>query len=75
MLWFAPQSFISSKICRMVMCPVRVTENHVMVFFVQKRKTMFKLENRATFAIAKSKNIHFQSDGDMYNQRYMLPRV
>ena len=38
----------------MVICPVRVTYNHVMVFFAQERKTEFKLANRATFGIAKS---------------------
>ena len=54
MLWFVPQAFIFSEIYRMVMCPVRVTYNHVVVFFSQERKTAFKLANRATFVIAKS---------------------
>ena len=54
MLWFAAQAFIFSKICRMVICPVRVTYNHEVLFFTQDRKIAFKLANRATFAIAKS---------------------
>ena len=54
MLWLAPQPFIFSNICRMVICPVRVTYNHAVVFFAQDRKTAFKLAKRATFAIAKS---------------------
>ena len=86
MLWFAPQSFIFCKICRMVICPVGVTYNHVVVFFAQERKTEFKLAYRATFAIAKSlmcfkfnislkkSPVYSQPDGDMYNHRYMLPR-
>ena len=66
---FEELSFFS-KICRMVISPVRVTYNHAVVFFAQDRKTVFKLANRATFDIAKSlicfkfhtfrfKNIHF----------------
>ena len=54
MLWFAPQAFIFSKICRMVICPVRVTYNYVVVFFFQERKTAIKLANLAAFASAKS---------------------
>ena len=38
----------------MVICPVRVTYNHVVVNFAQERKTAFELPNIATFAIAKS---------------------
>ena len=52
MLWFAFKAFSFSKIFWMVACPVRVTYNHVVVFFAQDRKTAFKLPNRATFAIA-----------------------
>ena len=37
----------------MVICPVRVTYNHVVIFFAQQRKTAFKLTNLATIAIAK----------------------
>ena len=54
MLWFAPQAFIFFKICRIVICPVRVTYNHEVVFFAQERKTALKLQNLATFVIAKS---------------------
>ena len=51
MLLFALQAFIFPKIFRMVICPVRVTYNHVVVFFAQERKTAFKQTNGATFAI------------------------
>ena len=54
MLWFDPEVFNFSKICRMVICPVRVTYNHEVVFFSRERKTALKLENLATLAIAKS---------------------
>ena len=37
-----------------LLCPVRVTYNHVVVFFAQERKTAFELANIATLAIAKS---------------------
>ena len=51
MLCFAPQTFIFPEMFRMVMCQVRVAYNHVVVFFVQERKTAFKQTNGATFAI------------------------
>ena len=51
MLWFVPQTFIFSKIFRIVICPVRVTCNHVVVFFAHEGKTAFKQTNGATFAI------------------------
>ena len=38
----------------MVIGPVRVTYNHVVIFFAPERKTAFKLKNIATIAIAKS---------------------
>ena len=38
----------------MVICPVRVTYNHVVIFFAPERKTAFELKNLATIAIAKS---------------------
>ena len=42
-----------SKICRMVIGPVRETYNHVVAFFAQERKQRLSLANPATFAIAK----------------------
>ena len=53
MLWFASQAFTFSKLCRMVICPVRVTYNHVVVFFPQDSKISFNQANRTTFEIAK----------------------
>ena len=52
-LWFAPDSLIFSKIGRMVICPVRVTYNHVSIFLFSRTKKDFKLPSRATFAIPK----------------------
>ena len=54
MLCFYPWAFIFAKICRMVICSVRGTYNHVVVFFAQERKTTFTLANVPTFSIAKS---------------------
>ena len=52
-LWFVPDTLIFSKIGRMVICPVRVTYNHVSIFVCSRTKKAFKLPGRATFAIAK----------------------
>ena len=47
MFWFF------SKIGRMVICPVRVTYNHVSIFLCSRTKKEFKLPSRAIFAISK----------------------
>ena len=67
-----------SKICRMVIGPVRETYNHVVAFFAQERKQRLSLANPATFAIAKcpisfkfrislKKYAILIRDGDLYN--------
>ena len=69
----------------MVICPVRVTYNHVVVFFAQEKKTAFKLQNRGTFAIAKSlicSKFHISSEnytflvrwGDVQSAVHVNPR-
>ena len=52
-LWFAPDTLIFSEIGRMVICPVRVTYNHVSIFLCSRTKKAFKLPCRAAFAIPK----------------------
>ena len=50
---FGPLSLMFFKICRMVICPVRRTYNHVSTFLLSSTKNACKLPSPATFAIAK----------------------
>ena len=52
-LWFAPDTLIFSKIGWMVICPVRVTYNHVSIFLCSRMKKSFELPKLVTFAIPK----------------------
>ena len=54
-LYFASHAYLPFffKICRLVICPVRGTYNHVSIFLCSRTKTAFELTSRATFAIAK----------------------
>ena len=48
---FVPDTLIFSKIGRMVICPVRMTYNHVSIFLCSRTKKDFNLPSRGTIAI------------------------
>ena len=54
MFSFATQAFVFFKICEMVICPVRVTYNHVVYFLLKKEKQRLNKQMEQHLRFAKS---------------------